>query len=332
MSDKVFSVSFNTPVPDIGSACWYYCCELPRRTLEANGWIATANRPYNCDVAVFSRAKDFATIRLVESLKLRGTKIVYDLDDNVWQVDKENPYSKDITQEVLNGVDKMIGIVDLVTVTTCELADVIKERFNKPVEILPNCFDPIDLDAGFPQCKELRDVDPARPIIFVSGSLSHKGDFCDIKAIAAKNPLGGKAIWVAMVPKELWSMFLDGSVLTPVATFADYVATLKMLGSLPNVLGMVPLADTVFNRSKSRLKWAEYSFAGIPAVYSGVNEYRSFASVWTAGGATVDDWVLALKDGWESRERMREEQLLLARGSCDIKKWWPLWADVYSKI
>jgi hypothetical protein len=81
------------------------------------------------DVVVCFTTPPFIALVGVLLRIVKGTKVVYDLDDDVWHVDPDNPFKKDITQNVLNGVDKMIGLSDLVTVTTVELADVIKERF-----------------------------------------------------------------------------------------------------------------------------------------------------------------------------------------------------------
>jgi glycosyltransferase involved in cell wall biosynthesis len=61
---------------------------------------------------------------------------------------------------------------------------------------------------------------------------------------------------------------------------------------------MVPLADNNFNRSKSNIKFLEYSVCGFPAVYSDVGPYHSSVVQGETGlltRNTPEDWFINIE-------------------------------------
>ena len=66
-------------------------------------------------------------------------------------------------------------------------------------------------------------------------------------------------------------------------------------------VGLAPLVDSAFNRSKSDLKWLEYTGLGLPGVFSDVDPYGSVEDRRT-GRLAADDpeaWanaILTLRD------------------------------------
>ena len=78
----------------------------------------------------------------IEKLKERGVKIVMDVDDAYWHIDKTHPsYYANVKNEIPEKVKKTLKIVDWVTTTTPIFAKEIS-RFNKNVFVSPNGIDP----------------------------------------------------------------------------------------------------------------------------------------------------------------------------------------------
>jgi glycosyltransferase involved in cell wall biosynthesis len=88
-------------------------------------------------------------------------------------------------------------------------------------------------------------------------------------------------------------------VLNPPAVDADYPNFIPwMKKNLNWDIGIAPLEDTVFTRSKSDIKFLDYSALGIPGIYSRVPSYtgtvRHMETGWLAEN-TPDAWIEALE-------------------------------------
>jgi glycosyltransferase involved in cell wall biosynthesis len=92
---------------------------------------------------------------------------------------------------------------------------------------------------------------------------------------------------------------LPVQVLNPPAVDADYPNFIPwMKKNLNWDIGIAPLEDTVFTRSKSDIKFLDYSALGIPGIYSRVPSYtgtvRHMETGWLAEN-TPDAWIEALE-------------------------------------
>jgi glycosyltransferase involved in cell wall biosynthesis len=85
-------------------------------------------------------------------------------------------------------------------------------------------------------------------------------------------------------------------------------------------IGIAPLIDDTFNRSKSNIKWLEYTMKHIPTVASNVEPYRSIKHGVTGILCdTPEQWYVALKELIEDsklRDRLAENSYK------EIKKNW----------
>jgi hypothetical protein len=77
----------------------------------------------------------------------------------------------------------------------------------------------------------------------------------------------------------------------------DYESFARSLQTTPMDIAVVSLADNLFNRCKSNIKWLEYSACGIPGVYSNLSPYNSCIRNGQTGllvGNRVQDWFQAI--------------------------------------
>ena len=184
---------------------------------------------------------------------------VYDLDDDLLNVDPENSVPYSIYHPVRDHTQINIDMADAVTVSTSNLADMF--GLSVGIHVLPNCL---------PQSY----FDPHDPIVWPpvlgwGGSMFHRQDWPGIKEQLR--------IVMANIPglsfHTVGADYIDGAFphrSTPWSTVDNY------LRSLDFTLGIAPLVPTKFNQSKSHVKLLEYASRGIPAVATNWGQYSEY--------------------------------------------------------
>lgn len=246
-----------------------------------------------------SRAIDQNAAIIAEANRL-GIPIVFDNDDN----DIELPsfhglYKTYQDQEIPQKVRESIQAADAVTTTTPYLANVLSKVSGRDnVYILPNCIQLTDPTWRFPRTKS----DTIR--IGWAGGSSHAKDLTVLDGVMdeiyrrygdrVQFVLGGydtrgtyvwwdtegnwheraiedhESIWVKMsdtlfgnTPKRTHRVMRT----LPINQYGFHYSQLD--------IGVVPLQDIEFNRSKSELKLLEYGAYGVPVVASDVEPYSN---------------------------------------------------------
>lgn len=211
--------------------------------------------------------------------------VIYDMDDDLWDINPFSPAYRDYgTEEVeWNGqmlwedgvgnfdiernkqkADYRISVIekcDFVTVTTDRLKERINEHVDAEIKILPNAVD-FDIWWDLP----LESADNIR--MGWSGGASHYIDWHSIK----------DALPEVMEDAELvlsghkWEGTLGG-VEYEFHEWTDVEAHPYRQAALNIDIGLLPLADNDFNKSKSCIKWYEFAALGIPCVAANVAPY-----------------------------------------------------------
>ncbi len=244
--------------------------------------------------------------------------LIYDLDDNYLDLPESNPvYDKFFKKE--NGttfssrnkatLTTAFTFANALTVST----EPLKERMykhlrdvydiKKPIYVIPNMNDIGDWNHKVaPKHKD-------KIVIGYQGSTSHKEDLLmvlpSIHKLMLKYPNLHMEMMGAIEKKDLddyfstWQPYLLDRVamLPSTKTFLDYPA---VMASMRWDIGIAPLIDTPFTRSKSHIKWLEYSVYEIPCVASHVYPY--FMKL--AGRDTIVDGktgFLCRPPEWESK-------------------------------
>lgn len=128
-----FQVRINTPF-----------IELNKRGHRAD-YVIAGQYEYpeidDTDVVLYSRSYSRDVFRSLWKHKCDGKKIIYDLDDDVWNIPQVNP-AHEYFEKGKHTVTGMCKESDLVTTSTQTLADLIKkETGQKNVVVLPNALD-----------------------------------------------------------------------------------------------------------------------------------------------------------------------------------------------
>lgn len=246
--------------------------------------------------------------QVMASLPGQRPKLVFELDDDLWNVDPSNHAAFDWFQKgfdhrsktyhnVQGNIAANIAVADRVTVTTQALADIVS-KFNDNVVIVPNRIPAWVLDWERPKRE--------RVTVGWMGSHTHQMDWEQaaphVNRFLKRNPevgfhlIGGKYGDWFKLPE-------------------DQVTTTGWINGVENVwraidfdIALAPLRPHVFNQSKSNLKALEAAALGIPIVASDCGPYPEFVEHGKTGFLVKRDheWGKYLRE-LVNDEAMREE-------------------------
>lgn len=266
------------------------------------------------DAYVIQRRPPFHPQALAD-MKNTGKKLIWSLDDDLWNVPQWNPAHK--TYEDTTFADWFRDYADEVWVSTEEL----RKRVGRGV-VLPNLID----RSYWPSYPRPRN-DPLR--IIWAGSAFHAPDvelvagvfdrlltrYSDVLCLFFGSYPESLSEWVR-VPGS------NTAVMVPAARFAGrlgYVEPVEIsrypstLVTLNPDIALAALVDEPFARSKSNLKWLEYSMTGASVVASDFPPYRGcvalIGDLYENCCKLIEDEGLRRKLGQQAQEEVLGEWL-----------------------
>lgn len=289
------------------SGIWWHRIEMPTRALEKRGHAVKqvaigAEVPEALmewpDVVIFGRsyAECFDPVKIMRDYKKRGTRVLYDMDDDFWEVAEHNPSSL-VSNAHKDQYEGMIKEADVVITPSKNLAKKFKKHFKKQkVMICPNA---IDTKEYKPRPKQMD-----RPVIGYMGAASHWKDLQligeVIEDLSKKYDffftiygITGDALEAALyMYNKMYKMNLkpeQNEYFKAALEFRDQLKETKLLHIPfmppelhPGVLsrsdfdiGIAPLEDTEFNKGKSCVKFYEYAGVDTVTLASDVEPYKS---------------------------------------------------------
>lgn len=253
----------------------------------------------------------------------RHSKLVYELDDDPFEIECSNPavaaYGSRVSQD---SIAHCIEISALVTASTEPLAERMR-KINPNVVVLKNRIDESMLSIERPRREKLT--------IGWAGGASHREDI-KVCAYGLRKTLDHHP--------EVEAHFIGANftdlIRKPVRFTRWAQRTTDYYKLIDFDIGIAPLAPTVFAAAKSHIKALEYSALGIPVIASDVAPYRDFIIDGVTG------WIVRRDHEWAVRlrelicdEAMRTEMGSKARelaSEWTIQKGWPEWAAAYSSV
>jgi len=258
------------------TGCGYYRSDLPAKVLKDHGissevrFIKPTFRAYPETKVIFvQRHYIFIDVpALLRKFKRRGLKIVYDLDDDFFNLTPEiNLYR--IRENLLKEIRTLASFADIMTVSTPQLKELSKQIFDQEIVVIPNM---LDLSIWKPN----KTKDDGRIRIGWAGSPTHHRDLMSIYPVLKRilNECNNvDLVFFGYCPKDFLKFgervsFIKGG------SYDYYVNTLPDLGI---DIGVIPVIDSAFNKSKSLIKFAEYCALGLPCVISNLPPYHEIA-------------------------------------------------------
>jgi len=185
-----------------------------------------------------------------------------------------------------------MNLADVVVTTTSHLVSVLREAdVESPIEIIPNA---VDLKDGWLHTSSTGSPDDKQRI-FWAGSDTHGVDWnecLDVVSQVMDNRKNVLLVIIGACPNALASRASrwPGRVenMLPMEPETYY----RILKHVRADVGLLPLADNFFNRSKSPLKFIEYAMIGIPSVASDAQPYNGIITHEENGflAKTKRDW------------------------------------------
>jgi len=304
------------------------------------------------DVFVFNRFYEGTLIKYITFLKSIGKTIIYETDDNYEAIDENNPFVK-IKDFAILSSRELIKMADAVTVSTPELKAEIGNFFpDKDIYVVPNALD-------FTQYKKRKGGNKKLRIGFQGSNIHVQDLLMVIDAIAELQKEYGFEFYIFGIDdrpfKELnkfcverkgddsWKWMEDFPKLyekleqmeyTHIKTVA-YEKYRDKLSELNLDIGIAPLTDSRFNRSKSCLKFYEYSAVGTVTLASKVIPYTLEMDDSDLVKNRHDKWLSKLRKlivDAEFRQKRLSEQEEWVRNNRDIEKVVKNWENVISNI
>lgn len=237
--------------------------------------------------------------------KEAGGRIFYDIDDdllNAKELALRINSSIDVAQKRANRIKVFSSYADVVTVSMPPLADLLKP-FCKDVRVIPNYLDEDTwwISRPRPNGPDCFPKDTSGKVIRIGyiGTQTHSQDLSIISdAVKMIEAEFKETVSIEIIGGFQPNTTPFGQVITlPKKT--EYPNFVEWLGKRVNWdIGLIPLVDDQFNRSKSYLKFLEYSALNLAIICSDVQTYASIAkheqNCLVAKNTTLD-WYGAIK-------------------------------------
>jgi len=262
------------------------------------------------DTLILQRPAESSMLNLLEEAHTNDVKVIFEIDDNIWDLPTWNQSYPFWTPIRLEYCDSILKASDLVVTSTQYLADFLRPQ-NSNVMVVPNAiFDSGNLDLPFHKGQE-DDI-----LIGWIGSSFHKLDtkifHSLIPTILDKYP---NVIFLMMgehPPREL-SAYMHRIRSLP---FVDPIYYHQVLNSHTIDIGLAPLVECEFNKSKSAIKMIEYLYTNTFPICSDIEPYSklnkecgdmfSLIPTSTAAPGTIDDWMDAIDHRIKNIEETRK--------------------------
>lgn len=284
------------------------------------------------DTVIFGRTYpvQYDPIKWMKEYKNRGKRVLYDMDDDFWQVAKDNP-SALTSNAMKDQYEGMIRVADAVITPSKVLAKKFKKYFKKQVFIAPNCAD----ETIYTE-RPRGHVD--KLVIGYAGAASHWKDLGLISEVISKLSekydflftiygLVGEPLEAAMYAyRRILNEKLQpekSEYLKAALEFHDKLKDVELwhvpfmppelhgsvLSRCDFDIGIAPLVDNEFNHGKSCIKYYEYATVGTVTLASDTLPYSDEVN-YTAKN-TFKDWYNKLEKlivDKEFREKLLEKQ------------------------
>lgn len=267
---------------------------LIRSYVDAEGRTLVSDEGWQSgDIVVFQRNFPVPqTLGLIETAKKSGCVLIYETDDAFRLIPDDHP--KAFHRAYVPYIEQAMQWFDLITVSSRGLEQ--EFRRTGKARYMPSMLSPrLWNDATLPAA---RTASPSEVRIGLVGGEDHAIDFLEIRSvletIAARHSQvrfieygGGAGQALAGIPPERVESHRRNY---------NYQTHPARLAGMTLDLAAVPLRDDAFNACRSDIKFLEFGFLGVPAVFSPIGEYPEVVRMGGSGllATTPDEWLEAL--------------------------------------
>jgi glycosyltransferase involved in cell wall biosynthesis len=282
------------------------------------------------DVIVLQRQYKMDVLQPILQMKKRGPKLVYEIDDDLFNIPDWNPAKAVLgTKSAQDGIKRFLSNVDALFVSTLPLVNLYKPYCEK-IYVLPNS---INYEFVYDKVQNSQ-----KKVVLWQGSMTHYKDIAIAEkgfAALAKNKDIILKMWCGFDPQTHKPVFdFPGSQVIPLVPFEAFYA---MFSQIDAHIGLAPLNANIFNRSKSNLKFLEYTVQGMVTVASDFGPYKETIEHEKTGILVSDnrDWYDAVMDivnNEEKRNKILENAKKVVDGRYNIEINYQLWKEAIDEL
>lgn len=267
----------------------------------------------------------YNVIKALKKIITPQTKLVYDIDDDLFNIPKWNFASQYFTKDKLVYVKKIMEECDMVVTSTDALAK-LYGKYNKTTVVAPNRIS--RLMWGEPHWTNWNHD---KPRIYYAGSDNHfdlknentHGDF-DLKLCKFIESTRNEYDWVFIGGMPGYLREKNYPEITRIGwhSFFRYV---EFMRSQEADIVLAPLVDCVFNRGKSNVKAMESIAMGAPLLASDITPYRGLDRI----SKTADEMIANIQElasdpdkrkaTWEQQHALIRPELFWEENDNDLK-------------
>jgi glycosyltransferase involved in cell wall biosynthesis len=270
-------------LPAYLDACAMWRMFMPHLNLPGSGFVIFSGRPdYRAvtekEVAVMQRCCTREQFDIMVMLRQLKMKLIYELDDNVWELPEINPAYQILTAHK-EGFLSCIRQADVISVSTRNLAKAVRRHIRPlinqqtgkgiPIVVTENRMD----TRMFCPAEEHEEL-----VVGWAGSTSHMGDLLllteAIQNISAETPKLATFEFRGLVPPKDLAL-LPTVRHKPWLPLPEYGIRMPRWGWS---IALAPVTVCEFNEAKSNIKMIEAGWCRIPCLASHTDQYDRFCS------------------------------------------------------
>ncbi|MCB1645300.1 MAG: methyltransferase domain-containing protein [Pseudomonadales bacterium] len=238
------------------------------------------------DVVILQRESSSYVLNLMQEMQDLGKFVVFEIDDLLLDVPAYLTVHEHCKQ-MKPWLEEALQQADAVTVSTLPLMKAVS-AYNDNVFLCPNCSETAHTPVNQYDAPDatitllVASSDTVRVDFIVSALKRIQQDFPAVRVIGIGPP--GEYLRRTGINVETYPMM-------------EYDHFKAFLATLENVVGIIPLDDSAFNRCKSAIKFFDFAVHGIPSICSDVQPYNDVIENGQNGllsANTEDDWVAAI--------------------------------------
>lgn len=322
------------------SGSGYWRMVFPARAMDTSDCFvdvtaagAPAESLLEYETVFVQRFHDWDSFYMLERLKAAGKRVVYDIDDDIFNIERDNPAAKLIGQDEKMAAVACMRLADVVTVTTERLAAAMRDVAGKEPVVVPNA-----VATDWWRATPLTGSPDGWKRIFWQGGDTHGDDWLEcveaVDALMAERE-DVRVVILGYLPPPVLSVlerpYWKGRV--EFLSFRSPETYFEMMKHVRAEVGIAPLRDSLFNRAKSPLKFLEYAAMGMPTVASDVGPYADVIEDGNDGMLVSDaqGWFSAISlflDDKVRRQAVLEAARRKVKDQYDIHKVAMNWKNV----
>jgi glycosyltransferase involved in cell wall biosynthesis len=289
--------------------------------------VSTA-RVKRADVVVFCRNTEPANRWILDQALSSNKPVVYDLDDNFFHLSPETEAGRyHCRPDRMSQLEVYLKEASLVRVYSQELKEQVARLNHQVVRIAG----PVDWEL-VPPWTAVRDAQPVRAVY--ATSRFHDDDLAgvflgDLCQVLDRYPGRVEMVFWGYCPRDM-RRHPAVRFRPPVLNYDRFFSAFARGGF---EIGLAPLKDDAFHRSKSNVKFREYAACGIAGIYSNVRPYAESVESGVTGLLVPNQpgaWFEALSRLIEDsalRRAIRTQARTYSRGQYDLRLFQVQWLD-----